>query len=300
MRTELFHRQHRQPVAVASAPASRSGRVLLLHGLASTAREFALVMHPLRRLGVTPVALEVDGYTHGSLVAAIRWEGWVEAAVARVEAEIAASPGPFVLGGLCTGALLAVAAATRKPLPGLRGLALLSPLVSYDGWALPWWYRMRPLAYALRMEDHFAMHERPPYGLKNERMRQMVRTQMETQQATLCGPSRVSLRVIRESERLSRHAVPTLARLGVPALVLHARDDEICRLASVQRAFGAIPPDMLRTVILENSYHMITADNDRQAVAMELARFAHGLCGSSHPDAEVFVPSGPPHPRTRR
>ncbi len=241
------------------------------------------MVHPLRRLGVTLVTPEIPGYTHGSVSRSARWQDWVSAATASVEALVAASPGPCLLGGLCTGAVLALAVAAKHRLPSIRGLALLSPLLSYDGWALPWWYRLRHLAYGLGLADCFAMREQPPYGLKDERMRQMVRRQMESEQATLVGPAQVSLRVIRESERLSNQVIPVLADLALPVLALHAREDEICSLGSVQSALATISPGLLRTVVLENSYHMITADNDRQQVARELATFC----------ASALVPSRP-------
>lgn len=39
--------------------------------------------------------------------------------------------GPVVLGGLCTGAVLALRVAARGGVEGIRGLALLSPLLAY-------------------------------------------------------------------------------------------------------------------------------------------------------------------------
>ncbi len=255
-------------------------RLVLLHGLASTPKEFGMMVHPLRRLGVKLVTPEVPLYSYGSLAEAPRWQDWVASATECVEAAVGSSPEPYVLGGLCTGAMLALAVAATRPLPGLRGLALLSPLFSYDGWALPWWYRMRHLAYWMHLERHFSMRERAPYGLKNERMRQLVRSQLQTEQATLVGPAQVSLQVVRESERLSHHVVSGLSRQTLPMLALHARADEICSLQSMQQVLGRVPPQQLRLSVLEDSYHMITADNDRQRVAAELADFMTRVAGT--------------------
>jgi carboxylesterase len=133
---------------------------------------------------------------------------------------------------------------------------------------------LRGLAYALGLQRHFSMKERPPYGLKNERLRQWVRQEMAGGQPTLAGPARVSLQAVRESERISREADGWLRQLHVPTLVLHAREDEVCRLASVEAALAAAPAQLLQLVVLEDSYHMITADNDRQQVAQRLASHA--------------------------
>lgn len=246
---------------------------MLLHGLAGTPKEFGLLAHPLRRRGITLHAPEIRGYSHATLPRRSRWQDWVDAAGEAVDT-IAARHGPLVLGGLCTGAMLALGLGARGATPSVRGLALLSPLVAYDGWALPWWYRFRSLAYLLGLEERFSMRERPPYGLKNERLRQWVRQQMAGADATLVGPPRVSLQVVRESERISRNARAWLARLSLPTMVLHARDDEICSLASVEAALSDAPGELLQMAVLENSYHMITADNDRQQVADRLAAHA--------------------------
>jgi carboxylesterase len=256
-----------------------SPTLVLLHGLASTPREFSLIAHPLRRLGVDLHTPEIRGYSHASLARPARWQDWVRAAH-EVADGFARASRPFVLGGLCTGALVAVAVAAQVRSASLQGLALLSPTFAYDGWALPWWYRLRKLAYLLGLEERFSMREQPPYGLKNERLRQWVRQQMDGAQATLVGPARVSLQAVRESERISRHALACLRTLDMPTMVLHARDDEICSLQSVQSALARAPAGRIRMNVLENSYHMITADNDRQQVAAMLAEHLSRAAGS--------------------
>lgn len=269
---------------------SRPTRLVLFHGLASTPREFGFLTHPLRRHGLRLQAPEVPGYSNGLHGDGSLWQDWVESAGRCVAALSAESSEPFVVGGLCTGALLAVALAADRPLPGLRGIALLSPLFAYDGWSLPRWYSLRRVAYFTGLTRFFSMAERPPYGLKNDRMRQWMRQQMATGEPTMVGPSTVPLRIVRESERLSSHVVPLLSSLQIPLQVQHARDDEICSLASARAALSNVAPDFLNLQILDNSYHMITADNDRYLVADNLSAFMQGLPVSAsadpaHPDS---------------
>ena len=255
----------------------RPTRLVLFHGLASSPKEFGFLTHPLRRHGVRLHAREVPGYSAGLLDAAARWQDWVAAAGRCLDQIEAESPEPYVLGGLCTGAMLALAVAAQRPRPGLRGFALLSPLFAYDGWALPWWYALRPVAYVTGITRLFSMREREPYGLRNERMRQLIRAQIAAGETSLVGPASVPLRVVRESERLSAHVRTLLPELAHPVQVQHARDDEICRLASVRQAIVRVPTGLLSLHVLENSYHMITADNDRHLVADRLSAFLQGL-----------------------
>jgi len=265
---------------------------VLFHGLASTPREFGFLTHPLRRHGVRLVAPEVPGYSAGVAAGGGRWRDWVAAAGRCLDQLELESPEPFVLGGLCTGAMLALAAAADRPRPALRGLALLSPLFAYDGWALPWWYTLRPLAYAAGLTRWFSMREREPYGLRNERMRALIRQQLAAGETSLVGPAAVPLRVVRESERLSAHVRTLLPELAHPVQVQHARDDEICRLASVRAALRHVPTGLLSLHVLENSYHMITADNDRHLVADRLSAFMQGLDACTH-DSAPFAPAAP-------
>jgi len=258
-------------------------RLILLHGLASTPKEFSLLLHPLRRLGLQLECPTVPGYSHGMLATRARWTDWVDAATESVSKLLDADGEPALLGGLCSGAMLALAAAGRLPRAPLRGLVLLSPLIAYNGWGLPWWYRLRYLAYGLGIAPWFSMSEREPYGLKNERMRQWVRAQMEGEEATLVGPASVPLNVVRESEGLSRHACRLLREQQRPLLMVHAREDEICRLDTVRKAVGCLRPGIASLEVLEDSYHMISADNDRQRVGELIAGFAARLRPGVHP-----------------
>lgn len=275
----------------------QAARLVLFHGLASSPKEFGLLSHPLRRGKVSLLAPEVAGYSHGVLNPVAQWPQWVDAAAQALHEALGGDlQRPFVLGGLCTGAMLATAVAARGPMPGLRGLALLSPLFAYDGWSLPWWYGFRHLAYALQLTRFFSMHERPPYGLKDERMRARVRQQMATLGDSMVGPSAVPLRFIRQSERLSRHVRTVLPTLPWPISAQHAREDEICDLASVQAALGGLAPAQCSLQVLENSYHMITADHDRQQVADNLIEFVRRTTGMPAGQAGTLA-CAPPAPK---
>ncbi|MDY0745817.1 alpha/beta fold hydrolase [Paucibacter sp. R3-3] len=263
-------------------------RLILLHGLASTPKEFSLLLHPLRRLGLQLECPTVPGYSHGMLATRARWTDWVDAATESVSKLLADDGEPALLGGLCSGAMLALAAAGRLPRAPLRGLVLLSPLIAYNGWGLPWWYRLRYLAYGLGIAPWFSMSEREPYGLKNERMRQWVRAQMEGEEATLVGPASVPLNIVRESEGLSRHARRLLSEQQRPLLMVHAREDEICRLDTVRKTVGGLRPGIASLEVLENSYHMVSADNDRQRVGELIAGFAARLRPGVHPGSASF------------
>ena len=103
-----------------------------------------------------------------------------------------------------------------------------------------------------------------------------------------------------------RHVVKQLPRLHVATTVMSSTEDEICSIGIVRDAFNTLPGDANRLVVLEDSYHMITMDNDRQRVTAELLKCAGKTertagetvdptsSGESHlPVANLMVASGP-------
>jgi carboxylesterase len=71
-----------------------------------------------------------------------------------------------------------------------------------------------------------------------------------------------------------RHIEKQLPTLKVPTTIMSSTEDEICSIGIVRDAFNTLPGDANRLVVLENSYHMITMDNDRQRVTAELLKCA--------------------------
>jgi carboxylesterase len=96
---------------------------------------------------------------------------------------------------------------------------------------------------------------------------------MRERSGSAAGPSTLPLWAIREVDRLKDHVSAGLHRLTPRTLMLHARDDEVCTLASAQRSMHSLAAADKRLVVLEDSYHMITIDNDRHRVTDELRDF---------------------------
>jgi carboxylesterase len=244
--------------------------LVLLHGLLSTPREFGMVMLPMRCRGARVIGLQIDGYTAGDRRHRARWQDWADAAERAIERELA--PGePFVIGGLCSGGLLAAALAARGRLD-VRGLVMMSPTFEFDGWAQTSWRHWRRLGYALRLDRWISVPERAPYGVKNPKIRAWVERDLQQRADSAAGPSSLPLWAIHEVERLGAHVVARLRGLPIGTLVMHAREDEICSLAAVRRALDAMALQAGSLVVLEDSFHMITIDNDRHRVVAELLR----------------------------
>ncbi|HET7524435.1 MAG TPA: alpha/beta fold hydrolase [Burkholderiaceae bacterium] len=258
--------------------------LVMLHGLRSTPREFDLIALTLRGRGIQLITPHIDGYSLDPRPRRTSWRQWQAAASAAI-GQVVPRGQPFVLGGLCAGGLLA-AALTLEGAHRVAGLAMLSPTFDYDGWSQTRWRHLRTLGYALGLARWIRVAEREPFGVKNAKIRGWVAREMRLRASSASGPSSLPLWAIREVDRLKDWVRVRLPSLRTRTLVMHARDDDVCTLASVQRAMPMIAATHKRLVVLDDSYHMITIDNDRHKVADELFAFstAHATTpiGSQH------------------
>ncbi len=273
-----------------------SPTLVLLHGLFSSPMEFALLSRGLRARGIALDSLEVPGYTRAAPRHGATRHDWIEAARRALDRRYAAGT-PIVLGGLCAGAAIAAGLATRGVRQHVRGLVLMSPAVAYDGWSLGPLACLRGIACRLGLGRWLSVAEADPYGIKNPRTRQWVRERIVDRSSSF-GPARIPLSGIRETERLFGEVFDDLSSAGVPLLVMHAREDEITRLASVERAL-ARSGAAHKLLVLEDSYHMITIDNDRARVATALADFVDAARASGVADRSPVRPRDGREPAVR-
>ena len=270
--------------------------IVLIHGLLSTPREFGLISLPLQSRGAPLIILNIPGYTEGDRSQFKRWSSWVNAASDAIREQFGAGQ-PFVLGGLCSGGMVAAAVAARGEF-NVRSLVMMSPSFGYDGWARTRWWGWRKAAHALGVDRWISVRETEPYGIKNEKIRKWVERDMHLRASSAAGPSTLPLWAINQSERLMRHVKRQFPQLRMPTVVMHSRLDEICSLGLVKRVFDTLPVGPNRLVVFDNSYHMITIDNDRQQVTAELLKCSgQGDRSAGHPmDAAANAPDMNPAP----
>ena len=100
--------------------------------------------------------------------------------------------------------------------------------------------------------------------------------ELKTQRQSAIGPAKLPLWAIHEAEKLMAHVRANLGLLEQRTLIIHSRHDELSSLRGVEAIFREIGASAKRMVVLEDSYHMITIDNERATVARELISFVRG------------------------
>ena len=249
--------------------------VFLIHGLGGTQYDLGSMHKRLKNAGFVTHSITLPG--HGGQppdLIGVRAEDWLEAVRTKYR-ELVAEYEVLHVMGMCMGSLLAIETCKRERHTKGR-LVALAPPVYIDGWSTPWYRELRHLLYPVPgVANRMRVDEEDPYGIKNEQLRAIVRAKFERGDAF--AYSWVPLACIREVDRLRRFVMKGLHHIACPTLVIHAREDELTSVRSanflVEHIGGGKRAGLARMVVLENSYHLICVDNDKEIVAQRTLEF---------------------------
>jgi len=248
--------------------------VMLIHGLTGTPAEMRLVGRGLNRAGFDVYGMQLAGHCgDADDLIATGWKDWyasVQAAAERYAQEL----DHLFVAGLSMGAVLALKLAADRP-DLVKGVGVYGATFRYDGWATPWYSKlsfMLPLIGRLGLGKHRMVHENEPYGLRDERIRAQVSAQMLGGDSAAAGLHGNPWPSLAEFYRLSFLVRRQLHRIRTPCLVVHAVDDDVASLRNVRMIVRGVRGPV-ETVLLENSYHMVTVDQERSTVIERSTRF---------------------------
>jgi carboxylesterase len=266
------------------------GRVgfLLIHGLGGTPVELRFVAQGLARAGHTVYCCQLAG--HCGTIEDLRtstWQQWY-ASVKQAHDRLKEHCDIIIAGGLSMGGILALHLAHERP-QEVHGLALYAPTLKLDGWAMPWysfvlrWVRPTPIKFELNLPEH------DPYGIKDERLRAFVVGSMLSGDSSEAGVFSTPVRSFAHFNSLLAVVKKELRRITTPALIIHPRDDDIASLGNalyLQRKLGGL----VDTVVLDDSYHIVTLDRQRHVVVERSIAFAEAIEKSADQRAAVARP----------
>jgi len=262
-------------------PGGRSG-VLLIHGLTGTPTEMRFVAKGLNRNGFTVHAMQLAGHCGDEAdLLATGWHDWYKS-VCDAADRLRADVDRMFVAGLSMGALLALKLAADRP-DQVDGLGLYGTTFVYDGWTIPWIARlsfMLPLVCGLGFGWKQRFHECFPYGIKDERIRQRIANSMLNGDSAAAGLPGNPWPSLAEFYRLSFLVRRQLGKIRTPSLVVHAVDDDVASLKNVRMVVRGVQGPV-ETVLLENSYHMITVDQERDKVIDRSTRFFNHIAATS-------------------
>ena len=262
--------------------------VLLIHGLQGVPTEMQALANRLHKAGYTVRVPHFKGYgyTTGDTAHSVTpWRDWHYQVLLELR-DLKRQYKTVSIGGLCIGAVLALSVAEEAS-GEISSLSLLATTLFYDGWSIPWYRFMLPLGYYTPLRYMYAYREREPFGLKNEQLRRWVAREMSHKTSSIAGASNLALPAIHEAALLIKSVKRNLPKVTVPALIIHAVEDDVSTPRSADFVVNNIGSDKVQKILLHNSYHIITMDNERERVANETIRFFNELTGISMPDAST-------------
>jgi carboxylesterase len=245
--------------------------IVLLHGLCGTPVELGPIPKALTQLGYAVSSLEIPGYS-ASLVdptVAPNWEEWCDA----VDAEISRLRETYEtvsVCGLSMGATLALATSIRRN--DILVVVALSPILRYDGWAVPWYEPLLEIACHLGIKN-WSYKEREPYGLRNVEMRRRVARALEKDGVSEVGAAAIPARQLHEAKQMMAFVRKSLKSVLSRILVIHAIDDETAAPRNAEIIHREVSSEVRKVVWLGDCYHIITFDNEREIVTNETVRF---------------------------
>ena len=259
------------PAAAPTAPESVPDGVFLVHGLGGTQYDLGSMHKRLKNAGFVTHSLTLPGHgTQPEDLVGVTAEDWIEAVTQKYR-EVRALHPRLHLMGMCMGSLLAALIAQRER-HAQGNLVILAPPVYIDGWATPWYRGLRPLLYAVPgIGRTMKIEEEDPFGIKNEQLRAIVKAKFE--RGENFHYRWVPLECIRQVDRLRAMLMKAAKQIRCPTLVVHAREDELTSLKSANFLVEQIGGGRARMVVLEDSYHMVCVDNDREIVAKNVLEF---------------------------
>lgn len=251
--------------------------VLLVHGITGSPAEMKPLVRKLTAQGFSVACPQLAG--HCSTLKELkqtRWSDWyasLEAAMERLGEEC----DTLFVSGLSMGALLALKLAADHP-DRIQGVATLSATFFYDGWNVP---RLRqrfllPLAMYSPLRYFWSYHEPAPYGIKDDRIRNVIAAVYQNGSAGIpekYGYSEFPGVTIRETFRLIRAVKRDLTTIVSPLLIVHSTEDDMASLKNATFLAAGVSSDQVETFYVDDSYHVLTLDKRKDDVAARVAEF---------------------------
>ncbi len=250
----------------------------LIHGLTGTAREMHSIGTRLNKHGFSIASPMMYGHNRSlSVLKRLRWQEIYEAIKNDFLKYVPRFDNIFV-AGLSFGSLIGLLLAYEFP-EKIRAINCFSPTLFFDGWNTPKTRVLLPLIFKTPLKYYFYLKEEHPYGIKNERLRKKIAGFYENaglfdySKVHLYGYPVIPVSSMYQNRLLAEHIAKILPAIKIPIQILQAKDDDITSPKNSFFLHDHIGSKDKRVILLENSYHIIIADQEREMVAEEALAF---------------------------
>jgi carboxylesterase len=232
---------------------------LLIHGLTGTPFEMRYLGEQLANAGVRVLGVKLAGHAGApEELATVTHASWYESAVEGFE-RLRTFGDPNIVIGLSMGALLATRLAIDQP-EAVAGVVMLAP-----AFFLPLQSRfvLRALRPAAQLAEMIFFH-RPGGSDIHDAAARGIHP----------GSRLIPLRAALNLLELSDYLRPKIDAVEQPTLLIHSRNDHVCPFATnVDFVMDNLSSQQKRLVTLEESFHVVTVDSEKERVAQEIIEF---------------------------
>lgn len=253
--------------------------VILIHGLTGTPNEMRFLANFLNKKGYTVICPRLAH--HGeplSVLGKAKWQNFYGSVKSILtEGELKDFKGPIFAAGLSMGAILALLLAHEFP-GRVRAVSCLAPTLFYDGWNTPWAKFFMPLA-CTPLRYLFYFKEDPPYGIKNEAIQRRIhRYYKDAKLGDIDGVAQhgypyFPVSLLYQLNLLVRYVTPRFSEMRFPVQLIQAENDDMTSVRNSKFIYDRVGSAVKEMILLDNSYHVITADQERETVAEKLEAF---------------------------
>jgi carboxylesterase len=233
--------------------------LLAFHGFTATPRELDPLADVASELGLGVKVPLFPG--HGARVAdlsKVRFEDYLECGRTALANLLAANPNErVVLGGLSTGALVAMHLAATAPesVIGLVALAnALTLFAPYPAWPL------RMVSHMRGVDFDVPKRQGPDIADPDARRKHLMY-------------SLQPVRAAAEVERAGRLILPSLGRIRCPVFIAHGAQDHVAPPRNAFLLADAVGTNDVELVMLQRSWHIVSEDLDRAELCDRVRAF---------------------------
>ncbi|MBI3715125.1 MAG: alpha/beta fold hydrolase [Betaproteobacteria bacterium] len=274
-----------EAAAATDAAASRRPAVMMVHGIGGSEHDFGPLYKVLGSNGFDPQPLTLPGHRgHPEDLLHVRADDWIDAAAAHLQ-KLQLRYEVVHIMGISLGALVALEVAKRAG--SLTGrLILISAPVFIDGWNVPWFYALRYPLYRFSLACKLIkVEEEDPFGVKDERIRAIVVEKFARDESY--HYRYVPLGCVREIDVLRNRLLQSRQRPACRSLIIHSREDDLTSDRSAEWLQRHLGEQESEIAWLNNSYHMVCIDNDRDLVSRGVLSFLQAATAADRTEQVV-------------
>jgi carboxylesterase len=271
----IFETMYKMPYRNAIEEGPKDSVTILLPGLNGGGLELGQLPNFLNLNGFDTVIPDIKGYLYGTPVD--NYEAWISQVHNAID-ELKTKYKTINLAGISMGATLALAVASQRI--DISSIALLSPVLRYDGWSVPWYRFLLDIAYNFGVRN-WEYSEREPFGIKNPDLRRRVKDKFKAQEISEVGAPLITARHLHEAKGLMSYVTSSLDAITSRLLIVQSVEDDTCTVWSAEKILSDAKSDLRRVIWLGNSYHIVTIDNEREIVLNEVLRFFTRAAGGN-------------------